>query len=156
MKVRVLSVGTKMPAWVQAGIVEYSKRLQGELDFTLVEIAMPKRGKTGNIDQCIQKESDALIAAIPSGDHVVALDVAGRSFSTEDLADKVRGFRQQGRNLSLLVGGPDGLGPDCLALAQERWSLSALTFPHPLVRIVITEQFYRAISIIKGHPYHRS
>lgn len=156
MKVRVLSIGSKMPAWVQEGIAEYRKRMQGELEFSLIEIAMPKRGKTVNIDQCIQKESEALIAALPAGDHVVALDVEGKSFSTEDLADKIRGYRQQGQNLSLLIGGPDGLSPACLALAAERWSLSALTFPHPLVRIVITEQFYRAISIIKGHPYHRS
>ncbi len=87
---------------------------------------------------------------------MVALDVSGKSFSTEDLAGKIADFRQRGDNLSLLVGGPDGLGAECLTRASERWSLSALTFPHPLVRVVITEQFYRAISIIKGHPYHRS
>lgn len=156
MKVRVLSVGTKMPAWVQEGVAQYEKRMQSDLDFSLIEIPMAKRSKKSNIDQCIQKESDALLAAIPSSDYVVALDVDGKSFSTESLARKIVKFRQEGDNLSLLVGGPDGLGASCLARSNERWSLSALTLPHPLVRVVITEQFYRAISIINGHPYHRS
>ena len=156
MKVKILSVGTKMPAWVQEGIAEYQKRLVADLDFSLIEIPMAKRTKNSNSDQCRKKESDALLASIRSGDYVVALDVSGKSFSTEDLAGKIVDFRQQGENLSLLIGGPDGLGAECLTRASERWSLSALTFPHPLARVVITEQFYRAISIIKGHPYHRS
>lgn len=156
MKVKVLSVGTKMPAWVQAGIAEYQKRLLGDLDYSLQEIAMSKRSKNSNIEQCIQKEGESLLAALAQNDHVIALDVTGKSFSTEALAEKISNYRQQGVNLSLLVGGPDGLSTQCLARANERWSLSALTFPHPLVRIVLTEQFYRAVSIIKGHPYHRS
>jgi 23S rRNA (pseudouridine1915-N3)-methyltransferase len=145
-----------MPAWVQEGIAEYQKRLVADLDFSLIEIPMAKRTKNSNSDQCRKKESDALLASIRSGDYVVALDVSGKSFSTEDLAGKIVDFRQRGENLSLLIGGPDGLGAECLTRASERWSLSALTFPHPLVRVVIIEQFYRAISIIKGHPYHRS
>ena len=156
MKVRILSVGTKMPAWVQEGIAEYQKRLVADLDFSLIEIPMAKRTKNSNSDQCRKKESDALLASIRSGDYVIALDVSGKSFSTEDLVGKIVDFRQRGENLSLLIGGPDGLGAECLTRASERWSLSALTFPHPLVRVVIIEQFYRAISIIKGHPYHRS
>ena len=156
MRVRVLSVGTKMPAWVLAGIAEYQKRLVADLDFSLIEIPMAKRTKNSNIDQCRKKEGDALLASIPSGDYVVALDVSGKSFSTEALVGKIKDFRQRGYNLSLLVGGPDGLDAECLTRASERWSLSALTLPHPLVRVVITEQLYRAISIIKGHPYHRS
>ena len=156
MKVRILSVGTKMPAWVQEGIAEYQKRLVADLDFSLIEIPMAKRTKNSNSDQCRKKESDALLASIRSEDYVIALDVSGKSFSTEDLVGKIVDFRQRGENLSLLIGGPDGLGAECLTRASERWSLSALTFPHPLVRVVIIEQFYRAISIIKGHPYHRS
>jgi|TARA_B110000196_G_scaffold304229_1_gene300762 23S rRNA (pseudouridine1915-N3)-methyltransferase len=145
-----------MPAWVQEGIAEYQKRLVADLDFSLIEIPMAKRTKNSNSDQCRKKESDALLASIRSGDYVIALDVSGKSFSTEDLVGKIVDFRQRGENLSLLIGGPDGLGAECLTRASERWSLSALTFPHPLVRVVIIEQFYRAISIIKGHPYHRS
>jgi len=130
--------------------------LVADLDFSLIEIPMAKRTKNSNSDQCRKKESDALLASIRSGDYVIALDVSGKSFSTEDLVGKIVDFRQRGENLSLLIGGPDGLGAECLTRASERWSLSALTFPHPLVRVVIIEQFYRAISIIKGHPYHRS
>ena len=156
MKLRVLSVGTKMSAWVQEGVAEYQKRLIADLDFSLIEIPMAKRSKNSNSDQCKKKESDALLAAIPANDYVIALDVTGKSFSTEDLAEKITDFRQRGNNLSVLIGGPDGLHAECLARSSERWSLSALTFPHPLVRVVLTEQLYRAISIIKGHPYHRS
>lgn len=145
-----------MPGWVEEGVAEYRKRMQGELDFSLHEIQMVRRGKNVNIEQCIQKESEALLAAIPANDTVIALDVHGRSFSTENLAEKIVEYRREGQNLSLLIGGPDGLSSECLARSAERWSLSALTLPHPLVRVVITEQFYRAISIIKGHPYHRS
>jgi len=145
-----------MPGWVQEGVAEYKKRMQGDLHFSLIEIPMAKRTKNSNVIQCIQKESDALLASIPASDYVIALDVEGKSFSTENLAQKIVKFRQEGDNISLLVGGPDGLGAPCLARSNERWSLSALTFPHPLVRVVITEQFYRAISLINGHPYHRS
>ncbi len=156
MKVRVFSVGTKMPAWVQDGVGEYQKRMLTDFDFSLHEIPMAKRTKNANIEQCIQKESDALLAAVPRDDLLVALDVSGKSFSTEDLAQRISDFRQQGVNLSLLIGGPDGLSSECLAQTAERWSLSALTFPHPLVRVLLTEQFYRASSILKGHPYHRN
>tara|TARA_B110000444_G_C18763539_1_gene558790 strand:+ start:172 stop:609 length:438 start_codon:yes stop_codon:yes gene_type:complete len=145
-----------MPAWVQQGVAEYQKRLVADLDFSLIEIPMTKRSKNSNSDQCMKKESDALLASIPSNDYVIALDVSGKPFSTEDLAKKITDFRQRGNNLSVLIGGPDGLHAECLSRSSERWSLSALTFPHPLVRVVLTEQFYRAISIIKGHPYHRS
>lgn len=156
MKVRVLSIGTKMPDWVKQGIDEYKKRMRGDLDYSIVELPMAKRAKTSSIEQCMRKESEAILAAIPTGDYVVALDVTGNSFSTEQLAQKISDFRQSGDNLSLLIGGPDGLSSECLAKSAERWSLSALTFPHPLVRVLLTEQFYRAVSIIKGHPYHRS
>lgn len=156
MKVRVFSVGTKMPSWVQEGVGEYQKRLVADLEFSLHEIPMAKRPKSVNIEQCIQKESDALLAAVPKKDYLVALDVRGKSLSTEGLAEKINGFRREGMNLSLLIGGPDGLSSPCLKQAAERWSLSDLTLPHPLVRLLLSEQIYRAFSIIKGHPYHRS
>lgn len=156
MKVRVFSIGTKMPSWVQEGIVEYQKRMTADLSFTLHEIPMAKRTKNTNVDQCIQKESEALLAAVPPNDRLIALDVTGKTFSTEALAEKISGYRQDGVNISLLIGGPDGLSRNCLDQATERWSLSALTFPHPLVRVLLAEQFYRAFSIIKDHPYHRS
>lgn len=97
-----------------------------------------------------------MLAAIPKGARVVALDVKGKPWSTEGLSSNMEEWMQDGRDVALLVGGPDGLDPRCLQQAQQRWSLSPLTFPHPLVRVIIAEQLYRAHSIIKNHPYHRA
>jgi len=155
MKIRLLTVGTKMPGWVQAGIEEYEKRCSRYLGFALVEVPMAKRAKTASIEQCVQKESDELLARVQPDDFVVALEVTGKTFTTEVLADRIDQFRAEGKNLSLLVGGPDGLGSECRQRANECWSLSALTLPHPLVRILVVEQLYRAASILQGHPYHR-
>ncbi len=97
-----------------------------------------------------------MLAAIPADCHVVALDVQGKSWSTEALASRLQDWMASGRELALLVGGPDGLSPACLSRADQRWSLSPLTFPHALVRVMIAEQFYRAWTITTGHPYHRA
>lgn len=156
MKVKIISVGTKMPRWVQEGVREYEKRIAVDIGFSIVEVPLAKRSKTVNIEQCIQKEGEALLARVRRDDFLIALDVVGKQFSTEDLAVRLEGFRREGHDLSLLVGGPDGLSNECLARARESWSLSALTLPHPLVRVLLTEQLYRACSILKGHPYHRS
>ncbi|PCJ19993.1 MAG: 23S rRNA (pseudouridine(1915)-N(3))-methyltransferase RlmH [SAR86 cluster bacterium] len=156
MKVKLFCVGTKMPSWVQLGVADYAKRIVSDLGFSIIEIPMAKRSKTTSMMQCIKKEGDALLAAVNHDDYIVAMDVLGKSFHTETLAQKIGDFRRDGRNLSLLIGGPDGLSAECLSKADERWSLSALTLPHPLVRVLLTEQLYRASSILKGHPYHRA
>ncbi|MSR11558.1 MAG: 23S rRNA (pseudouridine(1915)-N(3))-methyltransferase RlmH [Gammaproteobacteria bacterium] len=155
MKIRLLCVGTKMPAWVQAGVAEYEKRCARYLGLSLVEVPMAKRSKTVSIEQCIQKESDELLTRVQADDFVVAMEVTGKVLATETLAERVAQFRAEGRNLSLLIGGPDGLGAACRERANECWSLSAMTLPHPLVRILLVEQFYRVASILQGHPYHR-
>lgn len=155
MKIKLLSVGTKMPAWVQAGCAEYEKRCARYLGLTLIEVPMAKRSKAGSIDQCIQKESDELLSRVAADDFTVALEVSGKMQSTEGLAERIAKFRAEGKNLSLLIGGPDGLGAACRERAEECWSLSALTLPHPLVRILVIEQLYRVASILQGHPYHR-
>ncbi|MFN3162670.1 MAG: 23S rRNA (pseudouridine(1915)-N(3))-methyltransferase RlmH [Pseudohongiellaceae bacterium] len=155
MKITLLSVGTRMPRWVEEGVQEYTRRIQHELGFSVQEIPLPRRTKTTTIEQCIQKEGTAMLNKLPPADYVVALDVAGKSLDTAGLADKLGQFQSMGRNVSLLVGGPDGLHGECLARADERWSLSALTLPHPLVRILVAEQLYRAQSLRAGHPYHR-
>lgn len=155
MKIKLLAVGTKMPSWVQAGVGEYEKRCSRYLGLSLLEVPMAKRGKTVSTEQCIQKESEDLLARVQADDLVVALEVQGKSLSTEALADRLAEFRQQGRDVCLLVGGPDGLGAAVRERANEMWSLSALTLPHPLVRILLVEQLYRASSILQGHPYHR-
>lgn len=156
MKINLISVGTRMPAWVEQGMQEYSKRLPAEFSFTCIEVPLGRRTKNSDPQQAMRQEADALLAKVGSRDHVIALDVQGRSFSTEAMAERVSAIRDEGLNISLLVGGPDGLAAACLERANERWSLSALTLPHPLVRIVMAEQIYRVWSLISGHPYHRA
>ena len=155
MKIGLISVGTKMPRWVQDGTAEYEKRISKELGFKLIEVPLAKRSKTQSLIQCIEKEGDAILSQLNSDDFVVSLDVLGRSLDTPALAEKIGDVRFEGRNLNLLVGGPDGLSERCQSRANESWSLSALTLPHPLVRVLICEQLYRAACILKGHPYHR-
>lgn len=155
MHINLIAVGTKMPAWVEQGVAEYSKRLPPEIQFRVREIALGQRGKNADIQRAIASEGRQMLAAIGDRDRVIALDVGGKPWSTETLAAQLRDWQQQGDNISLLVGGPDGLAEECLQRAGQRWSLSALTLPHPLVRIVLAEQLYRAWSINNNHPYHR-
>jgi len=156
MKISLLSVGTRMPAWVNEGVQEYSKRLPPDFQLQCVEIPMPRRGKNVDVDRARRHEADDLLSRIPRDDVVIAMEVGGKSLSTERLAGRLDTIRLEGRNVSLLVGGPDGLDGVCLERADEQWSLSALTLPHPLVRIVIAEQIYRAWTVLNGHPYHRA
>lgn len=155
MQIRLIAVGTRMPAWVEQGVADYTKRLPPEIQWLLKEIPLGKRGKNADIERAMAAESEAMLAAIPPRDKVIALEVKGKPWSTEQLAAELRDWQMQGDNISLLVGGPDGLGGDCLQRADQRWSLSPLTLPHPLVRIVVAEQLYRAWSINSHHPYHR-
>ncbi|MEQ8406987.1 MAG: 23S rRNA (pseudouridine(1915)-N(3))-methyltransferase RlmH [Gammaproteobacteria bacterium] len=155
MKITLLAVGSKMPQWVQQGVDEYAKRIEHELGFSIIEIPLAKRSKTQSVEQMMQKEGAALLGKVPKGDHLVALEVGGKKLSTSDLATRLQVLNDDGRNLSLLIGGPDGLASTCRQQAVESWSLSSLTLPHPLVRVLLTEQLYRAWSVVKGHPYHR-
>ncbi len=143
-----------MPDWVAAGVREYAGRLPGNL-LQLVELPLGTRTKAGDPRRAQAKESQRLLKAIPGGARVVALDPRGRSLSTEALAGKLDGWLQEGRDVAFLVGGPEGLSAECLARSDERWSLSALTFPHMLVRVILAEQLYRAWTILRNHPYHR-
>lgn len=155
MRVKLIAIGTKMPKWVTEGFDEYAKRLPRDFALELVELPMAPRGKNTDIAKAIQKEGDAMLAAIPSGDKVIALEVLGKSWSTEQLAQQTESWRMDGYNISLLVGGPDGLDPRCTAKADQAWSLSKLTLPHPMVRILLAEQIYRAWTLMNNHPYHR-
>ena len=144
-----------MPAWVNAGYQEYAKRLPAELNVEVVEISMAQRRKGEAPDRAIELEGKAMLKALSRDDHVVALALEGKAWSTEQLAQNLRTWQDSGNNISLLIGGPDGLDKQCLQRANQRWSLSAMTLPHPLVRVVLIEQLYRAWSINAGHPYHR-
>ncbi|GGY38552.1 ribosomal RNA large subunit methyltransferase H [Bacterioplanes sanyensis] len=155
MKLRLLAVGQKMPNWVEQGYQEYAKRLPSDCALELVEIAPGQRSKSSNIDKAMRQEADALRKALRPQDHVVTLEVAGKPWSTPQLAQQLEGWRMQGGDVAILIGGPDGMSADILALARQRWSLSNLTLPHPLVRVLVAEQLYRAWSILQGHPYHK-
>ncbi|MEY3660037.1 MAG: 23S rRNA (pseudouridine(1915)-N(3))-methyltransferase RlmH [Pseudohongiellaceae bacterium] len=156
MRLTLVSVGQRMPAWVEAGIVEYQKRLPREFELRLVEVPLAQRSKTVSLAQAVEREGEACLRAIPAGDFVVALDVLGKPLGTEALATRIGTLRDEGRDLCLLVGGPDGLAETCLRRADATWSLSLLTFPHPLVRLIVAEQVYRVWTLLKGHPYHRA
>jgi 23S rRNA (pseudouridine1915-N3)-methyltransferase len=143
LKIRLITIGHKAPSWIQEGYQDYAKRLPASCALELIEIPAEKRPE------------EKMLTSIKPDNYVIALDVKGKYWSTEDLSTKLSGWLQSGQNIDLLIGGADGLTPDCLAKAQEKWSLSPLTFPHMLVRVIVAEQIYRAYSILQGHPYHR-
>ena len=155
MKVEVIAVGTKMPSWVVAATAEYTKRLKADLPLSFVEVPLAQRGKGQSSATWVEREGEAILAKVPKGSFVVALEVNGRALSTAELALEIEKVASLSRDLVLLVGGPDGLSDACRARADAQWSLSKLTLPHPLVRVLLAEQVYRALSVMKGHPYHR-
>ena len=155
MKARLISVGERMPTWVADGFAEYRKRLSHDLPFELVEIPLGARGKGRDCARAIADEGVAVLAALPKDNHVVALDGRGKPWSSEQLSQELARWRMGGRDLSILIGGPDGHAADVLARADQHWSLGPLTLPHMLVRLVVVEQLYRATTMLAGHPYHR-
>ena len=155
MRIHLIAVGSRMPAWVEAGYGDYAKRLPSECALQLHEVPAGRRGRNADLARLTREEGEKMLAAVPKGARVVALEVTGRPWSTEQLAEQMAVWRQEGRDVALLVGGPEGLAEACRERAERQWSLSPLTLPHPLVRIVVAEQLYRAWSILQGHPYHR-
>ena len=156
MRTRLISVGERMPSWVAEGFVEYRKRLSRELPIELVEIPLGNRGKGRDPLRAVNDEGAAVLSALTGDTHVVALDGAGKAWSSEQLATQLATWRMQGRDLAILIGGPDGHAPAALERARQRWSLGPLTLPHMLVRLIVVEQLYRAATILAGHPYHRA
>ena len=156
MNIHLISVGTRMPKWVEQGFTEYAKRMPGECSLKLVEIPLGHRSKGADISRAVRDEGERMLKAIPRDCHIIALEVKGREWSTEQLASKLTGWMESGRDLVLLVGGPEGLADSCRERADMLWSLSPLTMPHPLVRVVLAEQLYRAWSLMRNHPYHRA
>jgi 23S rRNA (pseudouridine1915-N3)-methyltransferase len=141
--IRLIAAGTRLPDWIEAGVAEYAKRFGRGLRFELLEIPLAR-------------EAERMRAAIGRSDYVVALEVTGRSMATPALAEWLAARMAGGKDLALLVGGPNGLDPGLSKDADFRWSLSPLTFPHALVRVMVAEQLYRAHSLLQGHPYHRA
>ena len=155
MQIYLIAIGQRMDAWVQQAYDEFAKRLPHECRLRLIEVPANKRTKNTDLRRIVKEEGERLLAAIPSNTIVYALDATGQQWSTERLSNQLENWLVDGRDVALLIGGPDGLSEQCKTQAEACLSLSKLTFPHPLVRIIIAEQIYRAWSILKGHPYHR-
>jgi 23S rRNA (pseudouridine1915-N3)-methyltransferase len=155
MRMRLLAAGTRMPAWVDAGFADYAGRLRGDFRLELTEIPLGERG-SGDVRRAVEAEGRRMQAAAGERAHLVALQVGGQSLSTAQLARWLEERSQEGVAPVFCIGGPDGLAPGIDGLARLRWSLSALTLPHGLARVVVAEALYRAVSVIKGLPYHRA
>lgn len=156
MHIHILAVGQKMPGWVTQACDEFLKRMPRELQLKTTEVPLIKRGKNSDIERIKRDEGRKLLDAVPAGASIVVLDVTGKKLSTEALATNLDQWMAQGQDVAIIIGGPDGLSDEVLSAARQKISLSELTFPHPLVRVILVEQLYRAWTIINNHPYHRS
>lgn len=155
MRIKLLAVGTKMPSWVEQGYKEYSQRMPKLCELELIEIPAKKRGKNADTARILRDEAQALQDAIPKNTLIVALDRKGKHIDTEELARNMQNWIDESQDVAILIGGPEGIDPNYLAQAQRKWSLSAMTFAHPVVRVMLAEQLYRAWSINANLPYHR-
>jgi len=155
MRLRLIAVGARMPQWVRAAYDDYITRLGSGLKVSLTEIEPGPRSAGRAPHKAIDIEGQKLLAALRQDDYVVALDERGSEMTTRELATWLGARMRQGRDLAFLIGGPDGLAPEVLARSDFHWSLSRLTFPHALVRVVVAEQLYRAHGVLANHPYHR-
>jgi 23S rRNA (pseudouridine1915-N3)-methyltransferase len=156
MKCRLIAAGTRLPDWINDGFREYQKRLRSPLLLELQEIAVATRRAGENPERAIRREGADMLAVLGRDDFVVALEITGKAMSTQQLGSWLQERMRDGRSLALLIGGPDGLSPQCRERADQSWSLSPLTLPHALVRVIVAEQIYRAMSLLAGHPYHRA
>ena len=154
MKLRIISVGHKMPDWVQSACSEYTKRMPREMSVDIIEIKPDKRA-AGKNDEVVQEAEAKRILEAAGRDYLVALDERGQEVTTLQLADKMRSWMESGRDVSLVIGGADGLHESLKRKADWLWSLSRLTMPHGMVRVMLSEQLYRGLSVINHHPYHR-
>ena len=155
MKITLLTIGRGQPRWIEDGFSEYAKRMPRDFELQLIEVTAIKRGDNDNLDKIKTQESAKLLEKIPSNTKLIALDPQGKKLGTESLAIQLDHFYQDHQDIALAIGGPEGLSQELLSKATQCWSLSDLTFPHGLVRIIMAEQIYRAMTILKKLPYHR-
>ncbi len=155
MRMHLIAVGKRMPGWVKESFTDYNKRLPDELHLNLIEITPAVRSKNNPASKNIAEEDKKIRGAIPKRSMIIALDETGKQFSSTTLSKKLKSWSQQGRDVTFVIGGADGLAADFKKSADILWSLSSLTLPHALVRVILVEQIYRAWSIMQNHPYHR-
>jgi 23S rRNA (pseudouridine1915-N3)-methyltransferase len=156
MRATIVSVCDKLPGWVKQGFDDYAERLRRDLPLQCIDISLGKRSPNSDVRKALVDEGTRMLAAIPRQARIIALDGEGEKVSSESLAQQLVRWRQDGRDLAFLIGGPDGLAPACFAAKHQSISLGAMTLPHALVRIVLAEQLFRAHCILANHPYHRA
>ena len=155
MKLYIVAVGNKAPAWVVDGYTEYAKRMPPEARVELIEVKPEPREAGKTPAQMMAAEARRILAAVPAGAKLVALDERGKDLSTRDLAARISTWQREGDDIALVIGGPDGLADEVKSRAVLLLRLSSLTLPHALVRVILAEALYRAVSLNQGHPYHR-
>ncbi|SUO94746.1 23S rRNA (pseudouridine(1915)-N(3))-methyltransferase RlmH [Suttonella ornithocola] len=156
MHINLIAVGHKMPDWVNKGYLEYAERLKKEVILSLTEIPLQKRSDKQQISSARSKEDKQILKAIEGADYVITLDIPGKLHNSETLAERLNYWQSNYRKIALIIGGPEGISDSVKNKADESWSLGKLTFPHPLVRIIVAEAIYRAWTINQNHPYHRA
>lgn len=155
MIVYLIAVGSNMPSWVKTGFDEYAGRLRHDVTLKLIEVPALVRKKNADVKRILKEEGEKLLKAIPKNCLIVGLDVIGKAVTTPELSKRMESWMQSGQDVALLIGGPEGFSPEIKSLFQQSLSLSKLTLPHPMVRVLMAEQLFRAWSIINNHPYHR-
>jgi 23S rRNA (pseudouridine1915-N3)-methyltransferase len=155
MRLRIIAVGTKQPSWVDAAVTDYLRRFKSPWRVELLEIEAATRSATRSAEVAVQREGERVLAALRDRERVILLDEIGKSLSTRELASKVEALAREAPDLALLIGGPDGHAAAVRERAAASWSLSRLTLPHGLARVLLVEQLYRAHTLASGHPYHR-
>ncbi len=155
MRISVLAVGTRMPTWVNDGVKEYARRMPRQIQFSIEELPPGHRTARGNVAAAREQEAAQLMKRAAATNLRIALDEKGKPWTSTELADQLRDWLHNVPHVALMIGGPDGFTDKIRDSADRLWSLSSLTLPHGLVRVVLAEQIYRAWTIVDGHPYHR-
>ncbi|HEX2140430.1 MAG TPA: 23S rRNA (pseudouridine(1915)-N(3))-methyltransferase RlmH [Woeseiaceae bacterium] len=156
MHIRLIAIGDRQPAWVNGAVESYAKRLPVQWRFRLEQVAVAARPNESDAQKAVEVEGLSVLRRVKAAERVVALDERGKQLSSGELSGTLGDWQQDGRDVALVIGGPDGLSQECLGRAEFRWSLSRLTLPHGLARVIVVEQLYRAWSLTEGHPYHRA
>jgi len=151
----IISVGEKMPAWVNEGTQSYLQRIRGNSRANLLEVSAKKRSKNADITRVLQHEGEAILKHVSSDTRLICLDRPGKAYDSMQVANKIRDWQQLGQPVAFAIGGPEGLNPAVMQRADEIWTLSKMTFTHHVARVMLAEQLYRAWSITEGLPYHR-
>ena len=155
MHIRLIAVGDRQPSWVDDAVNIYTGRFPPQWKFRIDSVGTVKRSKKNMSDAAKAEEGAQILASVNASEQAILLDERGKQLSSQQLASSLAGWQADGRDLCFIIGGPDGVSAACRDRADFTWSLSSLTLPHGLARVLFAEQLYRAWSLLSGHPYHR-